>query len=481
MPFGRLTVPACVGAILLTGACANAPDAPVSGPDPADGQALEASPVPEGRGGDVADDVNGDGFPDLLFLSSYTGDGGGDGLEWDLRLVVVYGSQNGPEPTTRTVFEAGAVGAAASVGEGNRLRPGTADLDGDGYADIPVLTGSPPGSLGATVSAGRPGIVWGGPTGPDPQEEPGPVSVPGAAPGEPGSAGAAPTPGDFDGDGHADLAVAVDSATGTDTAELAVLYGPFDREGAPGRTARRPVDPWIGGLVAAPVGPGGGPAPLLVRHGSDGEQPANTLLVTGPGDPGGWDALELLPGSLSAFGDFDGDGETDVAVGDDGTRNDEPGHGTEPAEVDGRMNVYRGPFGPQAPEPLPVPLTPTEPSISYHLRTVAACDLDGDGADTLAVGLAGHGVDLLDEDGGEFAAAGDTPLVRSGPEDGPQGADSPAARTAEVFACADHDADGSDELVLAYDPGVVRSSPVRWWVTDGDADEGAFASGDFGG
>ncbi|GAA0976932.1 VCBS repeat-containing protein [Nocardiopsis tropica] len=477
MPFGRLAVPACVGAILLTGACAGASGAPAAGSseEPAPG----ASPVPEGRGGDVADDVNGDGFPDLLFLSSYTEDE--DGLEGDMRLVVVHGSRNGPEPTTRAVFEAGVVGAGASVGGGNRLRPGTADLDGDGYADIPVLTGFSPGSLGASVSTYRPGIVWGGPTGPDPQEEPGPVSVPGGSSGVPGSPVAAPTPGDFDGDGHADLAVAVDSATGADAAGLVVLYGPFDREGEPGRTARRPVAAWIGELVAAPAGPGGGPAPLLVRHGSDGEQPANTLLVTGPGDPAGWDALELLPGSLSAFGDFDGDGETDVAVGDDGTRNDEPGHGTEPDEVDGRMNVYRGPFGTQAPEPLPVPLTATEPSISYHQRTVAACDLDGDGADTLAVGLAGHGVDLLDEDGGEFSAAGGPPLVRSGPEDGPRGADSPAARTAEAFACADHDADGSDELVLAYDPGVVRSAPVRWWVTDGDADEGAFDSGDFGG
>ncbi|MEE2047831.1 hypothetical protein Q7689_31350, partial [Nocardiopsis tropica] len=70
MPFGRLAVPACVGAILLTGACAGASGAPAAGSseEPAPG----ASPVPEGRGGDVADDVNGDGFPDLLFLSSYT-------------------------------------------------------------------------------------------------------------------------------------------------------------------------------------------------------------------------------------------------------------------------------------------------------------------------------------------------------------------------------------------------------------------------
>ncbi|WP_210732846.1 FG-GAP repeat protein [Streptomyces sp. RKND-216] len=39
-------------------------------------------------------------------------------------------------------------------------------------------------------------------------------------------------------------------------------------------------------------------------------------------------------------GDFDGDGLRDVAVGDSGSRNDEPGYRTEAPEVAGSLAVY---------------------------------------------------------------------------------------------------------------------------------------------
>jgi len=226
--------------------------------------------------------------------------------------------------------------------------------------------------------------------------------------------------------------------------------------------------------VSAPVAEGV-PTPLLVRSGDDGEQPGNTLYLTGEGDPEEWGEAELRAGGMSVFGDFDGDGETDLAVGDDGGRNNEPGHGTELPEVDDRLNVYHGPFGADAPEPSSVSLPRDEGSYGVF-RSLGGCDLDGDGADALAVGLSGRGVDLVDDTDAGPVLSGAPTLVRPAPGTGSSGDGAPAAH---VFACADHDADGSDELVLYQVPKADWSTPLRWWVTDGSEDEVAFDGAGF--
>ncbi|MEU4284639.1 FG-GAP repeat domain-containing protein [Nocardiopsis dassonvillei] len=474
----RLVLLPCV---LLLSACGGAPGPGTSSETaaPEEVREYETAPVPEGEGGDVPDDVNGDGFADLLFATRYDPDPEAGFLSQ--RLMIVHGSPGGPDPATRTVWSPYTLLPALSPGTGGEgTRPGTADLDGDGFADIPVLVHADD-ELGVGMAASGQGpraIVWGGPAGPDPRVPPTPIPI---AAGEerPGSYTEI-TSGDFDGDRAPDLAVAETRTTGG-ASRLTVLYGPFDRDGSPARTALGAVDAWVGGLVAGPPSSDGGTSPLLVRHGDDGEQARNTLVVTAPGDPAQWETVELLAGSLAAFGDLDGDGETDLVLGDSGGRNNEPGFETEAPEVDRRVNVYPGPLTAEAADPLSAELPSDGPSPGYGAdRAMAVCDLDGDGTDVLAVSSDGHGVDLLRHTGDGIEVDGAEPLVRRGPEDGPLATGDAAGRVAGLFSCADYDADGADELALAHDLEGTRDTPVRWWITgDGGEDEASFDSAAF--
>ncbi|MEV6817501.1 VCBS repeat-containing protein [Nocardiopsis dassonvillei] len=476
----RLVLLPCV---LLLSACGGAPDpgteAETETAAPEEVREYETAPVPEGEGGAVPDDVNGDGFPDLLFTTRYDPDP--EAGFPSQRLMTVHGSPEGPDPATRTVWSPYTVLPVTSPGTGGEGdRPGTADLDGDGFADIPVLVHADD-ELGLGMAASGQGpraIVWGGPSGPDPDAPPTPVTL---LTGEGWQdAFTALANGDFDGDGAPDLAAAKASADG-EASRLMVMYGPFDRDGAPARSAQRTVDAEVGGLVAEPPAPDGGTSRLLFQHGDDGGQPENTLLLTGPGDPARWESVELVSGSLAAFGDLNGDGEGDLALGDSGSRNDEPGYRTEPPEVDQRVNVYPGPLTAEAADPLSAELPSDESSPGYGAsRAMAVCDLDGDGTDVLAVSRDGHGVDLLRRTGDGIEVDGAEPLVRRGPEDGPLAAGDAAGRVAGLFSCADYDADGADELALAHDLEGTRDTPVRWWITgDGGEDEASFDSAAF--
>ncbi|RKS10412.1 hypothetical protein DFP74_6178 [Nocardiopsis sp. Huas11] len=467
------------GLVLILAACGADPDAPSQGGgDAREVREYEAGPVPEGSGGDAADDVNGDGFTDLLFVTDYDA----EQLNADppaapdefRRLMVVYGSADGLDPATRTVLPPRAVLAVSASGHGGPRRPGTADLDGDGFSDIPVRTDSGDDRPGGQA------VVWGGPAGPDPDAAPTLLTAPSGQAWE--SSYRPPAAGDFDGDGNADLVLSQEAMPVTGESVLRVLYGPFDRDGTPARTAERALTGRVGALVPEPLPAEGGPTRLLVRRGDDGEQPGNTLLLTGPGDPAEWDEVDLRPGALAAFADLDGDGESDLALADDGSRNNEPGFGTEAPEVDRRVNVYPGPVTAQAQEQGPVagdlPRADSTGSSS-PVSGMAACDTDGDGRDELAIGTHGLGVDLMRVAGDTVEVDPGERLVRRGPDSGPIGAENDPARTARVYSCADYDADGSDELVLVYGPGPYGTSPARWWVTDGAEDESSFDSAAF--
>lgn len=480
MPSRRLALLPCV---LLLSACGGGPGAESAGePDagePEQVREYEARPVPEGEGSAVPDDVNGDGFPDLLFTTRYDPDSEAGLLSQ--RLMTVHGSPEGPDPATRTVWSPYTVLPVTFPGTGGEdTRPGTADLDGDGFADIPVLVHADDElGFGMAVSGlGPRAIVWGGPSGPDPDTPPTPITL---LTGEGWQdTFTALASGDFDGDGAPDLAVAKASANG-EASRLMVMYGPFDRDGAPARSAQRTVNAQVGGLVAEPPTPDGGTSRLLFQHGNDGGQSENTLLLTGPGDPARWESVELISGSLAAFGDLDGDGETDLVLGDSGGRNNEPGFETEPPEVDQRVNVYPGPLTAEAADPLSADLSSDGSSPGYGAgRAMAMCDLDGDGTDVLAVSRDGHGVDLLRHTGDGIGVDGAEPLVRRGPEDGPLAAGDAAGRVAGLFSCADYDADGADELALAHHLEGTGDTPVRWWITgDGGEDEASFDSAAF--
>ncbi|KOX24247.1 hypothetical protein [Nocardiopsis sp. NRRL B-16309] len=459
------------GLLLVIAACGNDPGVPTQ--DESGGSGSQSTPRPREY---EADDVNGDGFADLLFLTDHDAENpnaeGLGALDELRRLMIVYGSSDGLDPATRTVLPRRTVLAVSASGRGGPDRAGTADLDGDGFTDIPVRA-----DLGGDPRGGH-AVVWGAPAGPDPDTAPTALAAP--SDDEWLDSFLPPVAGDFDGDGAADLVVVQESVTEADGSLLRVLYGPFDRDGAPARTGRRPLDGWVGALVPEPLLVNGGPTRLLIRWGDDGEQPRNSLLRTGAGDPAAWEESELRAGALAAFADLDGDGGTDLALADNGSRNNEPGFGTEAPEVDHRVNVYPGAVTAPVPDPVSgdLPAADAE-SAGSSVHGLAACDLDGDGQDELAVGAQGLGVDLMRVADGRIEAVTGDRLTRRGPESGPIGTDDETARVARLFSCADYDADGSDELVLVYGVGPYDTSPVRWWVTDGTEDESSFDSAAF--
>ncbi|MGJ6966472.1 FG-GAP repeat domain-containing protein [Streptosporangium sp. G11] len=424
------------------------PPSPSPSPRPASLRS-QASPPAEGKGGRDPDDVNGDGFADLTLVMSHR--------SWSPDLVIVYGSRNGLNPRTRTVVP----GAHLEFDRSTK----TADLDGDGFADVLVH---------GRVALARPNpdipyILWGGPKGVDPEARPTAVRTP--VP--PNHFFAETVPGDFDGDGAADLALwtpTTAEARGNDSTmkSLTVLYGPFTREGVPHRRVVHPSEVTLdsGGLVAGRIG-GRRATDLLVRESNDGGQSASWLIRGGPGGLP-HRSHRLNEGNAVAFGDFDGDGRDDVAVADSGGRNNEPGYETEPPRVDGVMTVYFGG-------------TRRAPQVFRNFkaaRTMVAGDYDGDGTDDLAIGRRPDSVELLHGGGNGLRRGGKT-IRRLGPATDPTGQKlRPDERPALPWTSADYDGDGRDELLLNWRPinHVPEWGPALslWWVTDGDRDESAF-------
>ncbi|WP_258053096.1 FG-GAP-like repeat-containing protein [Streptomyces sp. Ru73] len=393
------------------------------------------APAP-GKGTKDPDDINGDGHRDLLVPVSATS-GGGNGATADERIGVVYGSARGLDPATRTVYGRHDLGlpgqtqqyaAPAGPDSISAEEVVTADLDGDGFPDF--VTGVAGDTVtDGNVSAARniPYVAWGGPGGPDGTSPATPVRLPASA-----SKQGVETVvrGDFDGDGHHDLA-----ALARNQSSVVLLYGPFTRGGEPARTDTGL--PWAdGSLVADDIDPTGKPraTSLLLHTVSDGEQSGNVLYPARPGTGPSADGRRLRRGNAHAFGDFDGDGRRDVAIGDDGSRNDEPGYETEAPEVDGSLTVYPVAGGASVTRRLPE--APKGRATDYGPGGFVAADPDGDGRGGILVATY-DGATLIDGDRR-------TAVRRDGPARA-DGKKTPAKwRHARPVDAADFDGDGTD-------------------------------------
>ncbi|MGK7235171.1 FG-GAP repeat domain-containing protein [Streptomyces hygroscopicus] len=434
------------------------------------------APVARGRGSALPDDLNGDGRPELgIPLPSDETLGG---LR---RIAFVYGSAKGVDPAVRTVLGRADLGLPAGTGwvdrdTGEMRSVTTADLDGDGFADVLATATKERDPAGADrvhiATQTLPYITWGGPEGP---RRGAPATALRLTDADDGLAGPRPlTVGDFNGDGHHDVAAVRQGGK-----DFHVLYGPFGRDGRAARTATYadPLGPsgQIEGLYADTID-GDRPTDLVVHAQGDDDQMESALLRAGP-DGLATTGRTLRKGNAIAFGDFDGDGKRDVAVADTGTRNDEPGYGTEPPDVDHSVSVYTGRAAGTAPSPIRIPALGGD--------VLAAADTDGDGTDELAVPLSTGGIQLLTirpDAPGEIAYR--RTLDRTVPAR-VDGREVPGKqRAVKLFGAGDYDHDGTDEVVLAWGPGPLFArygeKPRRFWVTDGTDDEVVFTSAPYG-
>ena len=151
--------------------------------------------------GVAAGDLNGDGFPDLAI--SFSLDHGA--------VEVVLGGPNGLSAVGATLLSGTSPGFPGELGDqglGSVLL--CADLDGDGFDDL--VAAGPNASVAEALGAGAVIVMYGDPLGPDfdrsqvwTQDSPGVAGI--AEAGQ--QFGQAVAAGDFDGDGRADLAIAV--------------------------------------------------------------------------------------------------------------------------------------------------------------------------------------------------------------------------------------------------------------------------------
>ncbi|WP_436738176.1 FG-GAP repeat domain-containing protein [Streptomyces sp. BBFR102] len=385
---------------------------------------------PAGPDATHAPDLDGDGFGELVHEGSQDPE--------DFDVVIVPGSARGPVADRATVLDRDDLGVPDAIqAVDDAWRPTVADLDGDGHLDL--------------VVSGAARVVWGGPDGPRADGPRGHVPLPD------GPYHSAPVAGDFDGDGHTDLVAFRPSPEKT---ELVVFKGPFARSGAPAATVGlpTPVDKAV--------------SPRFLVGDADGDRGADLAVYDSPYDPpqlltGGADTPsglsaepEPLPeGESIAFGDFDGDGLRDVAVGRSFV---DPYDEVETPDLRGQVRIAYGK------EPGAwVTVEGGGPREGFG-TLLEAGDLDGDGCDDLAVQLTrkkeeGDARFEVLHGGSTYGLASEpwrtfrrTVTQPAGPVDD---CSAVCSVDASLFAGADWNADGRTELAL--------NGAGRWWFTDG--------------
>ncbi|WP_369204742.1 integrin alpha [Streptomyces sp. PU-14G] len=274
--------------------------------DPQQASAVVEKGKPAAKKADEDEDLNGDGYADLV-----SGAPGGtvSGKAEAGYVAVTYGSAEGLDTSNKQVVSrstSGVPGAATAKQQfGKSFSKG--DLDGDGYGDLVI--GSADASAGSVILWGSPEGLTGG------------TDLPGF--------GTTPQIGDFDGDKQADLALLGDPGPSGDepVKQPAALWkGPVTRSGTPAEKLDfLDKSEWDGENDSATSisGPstargvadvnGDGRQDLTFRHyEGDGVYSSDALLgspsgftvSTGPDDGGG---------DMDA-GDVDGDGYDDLVV-----------------------------------------------------------------------------------------------------------------------------------------------------------------------
>ncbi|CCK31380.1 hypothetical protein BN159_7001 [Streptomyces davaonensis JCM 4913] len=402
-----------------------------------------------------APDFDGDGRGDLVMSDE---DGKVDGLNQAGYVAVAYGPKPGRTPKTQVITKNSAgVPGHADAQDFFGSSPVWGDLDDDGYTDLVV------GSDRATV-------LWGGPRG----LSGGTVLAAGTSGEWSEYSFGQLVMGDFDGDGHQDIA-----------GPRLVAYGPVTRTGGAARTDRitldsgeHPVDEaeeeyWETYDIAVGDADGDGFTDLLAVASVDYDgEPGDALLLFLKGGSDGLKApVTVMKGERKdrpdigheiETGDLDRDGYDDIVSADSSGRGSVKvvygnADGPDPGRI---MTVDQKTPGVPGPET----------SVGFA-ESVAVGDVDGDGDLDVAVGDmyadvgkqkdASRVVVLKGDGSGKLTAPGAQSIHHALPGVPLDG----TTFNARYLALLDTDFDGRAEMVVGTDPWSAR--PAGYCVLPG--------------
>ncbi|OPF81095.1 esterase [Streptomyces antioxidans] len=451
-PRSLITVVRCatVAALVTTPALLAVPSAGAAGARPA---AAAAPKV----------DFNKDGRADLA-VSAPTGTV--DGKAEAGYVAVVYGSASGADTAHRQVISQATEGVpgdpAASAFFGAHTV--TRDLDGDGHTDLAIQTGKSPAIT----------VLWGSPSGLT-----GGTQLPagnGDTWGDSVIAG-----GDFNGDGHADLAdvVTTDEGSEDEKTGVRVRLGPFTRDGEDGGGSFSDTGRFDAptSLTAGDI-TGDGKDDLVSTHAFE-EMSQSSLFFKGDDKGLSQKAADLTDAASATIGDVDKDGHGDLVL------RTVPGNVVENLPYDhGTLKVLYGTAsGPSTTRTTTIDQnTAGVPGVNedgdQFGYSLSSGDVNGDGYADIAVGIPYEALDSVKEAGsvvqlygGRGGLSGTGAQAFTQDTAGVPGAAEAGDHFALATGLADTDGDGKDDLAVgAPDEDGAQSTSGAAWVLRGQTD-----------